>query len=167
MGVSPLEHRQVPEMDMRPRPLLGMANVDKRPSLKRNQVDGERRAPAGRREPAVYETNEDEHYEPNYDPDRYEPSYDTSMAFSRRDKEGRRLAEVMESARRDSWEVPSARRRLEEGKRWEEEQRKEKSSEKEDRESDKSRWRDRSMEPRVHGEEERRVGQTKSVSVLR
>ena len=73
---------------MRPRPLLGMANLEKRPSLKRGE--SEHRVVAAKRSPRSPDpVNEDDECEPDYDSnsDSYEPDYDDTVDdLSRRDK---------------------------------------------------------------------------------
>ena len=68
---------------MRPRPLLGMANLEKRPSLKRGEAED--RVVVAKRSPTV---NEDDECEPDYDSnsDSYEPDYDDTVDdLSRKD----------------------------------------------------------------------------------
>ena len=72
---------------MRPRPLLGMANLEKRPSLKRGGE--EERTIVAKRSPRSPEpVNEDDECEPDYDSssDSYEPDYDDTVDdLSRKD----------------------------------------------------------------------------------
>ena len=68
---------------MRPRPLLGMANLEKRPSLKRGEAAD--RVVVAERSPTL---NEDDECEPDYDSssDSYEPDYDDTVDdLSRKD----------------------------------------------------------------------------------
>merc|ERR1719430_3095677 len=87
---------------MRPRPLLGMANLEKRPSLKRGE--SEDRVVVAKRSPKSPDpVNEDDECEPDYDSnsDSYEPDYDETVDdLSRKDNSRGILSEGLVRERR-------------------------------------------------------------------
>ena len=99
---------------MRPRPLLGMANLEKRPSLKRGEAED--RVVVAKRSPTV---NEDDECEPDYDSnsDSYEPDYDDTVDdLSRKDNSRGISSEglVWKRRRGEDEKVRSVNRELEE-----------------------------------------------------
>ena len=103
---------------MRPRPLLGMANLEKRPSLKRGE--SEDRVVVAKRSPKSPDpVNEDDECEPDYDSnsDSYEPDYDDTVDdLSRKDNSRGISSEglVRERRREESEKVRSVTSEVEE-----------------------------------------------------